>query len=226
MNMTTANLPVSLLQRLILDYTRETKSAIPDGRPDFVDVLSGLDAGKSRGEEAQQAEIHITYALINRAFLASRESRFLQFHAENGIVLPSLDEYFSNTFWDKVTDEAIENVAEGFNEYKDRMFAREKQGLWDEAHYIDIAQQIMHFFECLESSVHLSDDERVVVVSSALSQEFFKNIFELAGQSGDFNVANLQTTTDEVVAFCSSKEVTVEQLLTTFIATQAETPQE
>lgn len=214
-NISAADLPVSLLNGTIFGYARATKALIPGGRPDFVDVLSGFDYDAPQDAETEKAQAFLAYALMNREFLQAKEAEFLRLHAANGLLLPSMDKYFEETYLDKATDDAIENVTQRYEEYKAVVLENEKEYIWDEAHRIDLAQQIMYFFDSLEQVVKsgiLSEEEFVTVVSSAQSEEFFDRILEFAIESESFDVSNVRTTADEVVAYCKTIEVTPDQL--------------
>jgi len=215
MTINVINLPATLLSKVLFGYTRATKSLIPGKKPDFLDVLTGFDYNGPKDEETAKVDAFLIYALANREFLQAKEKEFLALHAKNEVSLQGLNDYFADVYLDSAIDTAIENVENGYEEYKARVLENEKEFIWDEAHSIDIAQSIMYLFENLEGvadSGIVSEEEFAAILSGAQNENFFTRLFEYAVKLEKFDVTNTQTTADEVIEYCKMVEVTTDDL--------------
>ena len=213
MTINAIKLPVSLLSKVLFGYTRATKALIPNGKPDFIDVLTGFDYSGDKDKEIEKADAFLVYALTNREFLQTKVEEFLAIHANNDVSLQSLNDYFTDVYLDSAIDAAVENVEGGYEEYKTSVLENEKEYIWDECHSIDIAQQIMYLFEHLEGAVDcgiMSEDEFATVLSAAQNESFFTRLFEYAVKLERFDVTNIQTTADEVIGYCQMVEVKID----------------
>lgn len=202
-----------MLHTVILQYTLATKKLIPGGRPDLVDRLSGYDYSKPEEDQREMVEQAVVKACLSPEILFSEEARFIQFYANKGITLPTIDEFVQDTFMPEMVTKAMNNVFEGnggFNAYKADTLALSKEEIWDRAYSIDLANQIAYFFETIEENSYLSESEYASVINIARTENFFSNIFEFAQNRTDFNTSDLYESTKSIVAYCELVELTPE----------------
>jgi hypothetical protein len=210
-----STLPPALLQKSLFAYTRATKAMIPGGRPDFVDYLSDYDY--SQPGETQKTKICKAIAGVmsfqNRSKLFSADARFYQLHNNNGVELPSLNEFIGFGYLNQVGEQMIASVRDAYLAYKNDLMSKGKEALWNNARYIDIATKIYFFFIRFPSTTALNAEERLEVLSAALHKNFFSGILDYAKARQCFDVSSINMTAQEVLLYCKRIELTEEQVV-------------
>lgn len=97
---------------------------------------------------------------------------------------------------------ANEKVSEAHKRYKAAMIEKGTEHVFNNAYYIDIANEINFFFDEFHADILCDEDATADILDCSLRDGFFEQIMAYASDRGDWNISSLETTGDEIAKYC------------------------
>lgn len=170
---------LSLLAKLLQSYSKAVCETVPRETPSLLAFF------------------------MDSEWLESRIAQYEQLLQDQGIEVPSLNEFCDNTFLSEAVQQASDKVTDDFLKYKEQMISQGPEKVFESSYYNDIAANIAYYFEALEDQTYLLDEKSMMrILDCSLRDGFFERIMDYASDRDSFNVGSLSDTGDEIEAYC------------------------